>query len=124
MLFGPEDCEQFGDPDVDRSQAVKPGVAGRADRNQEIRVTEARMPVMNVEAIPCPAVRASKVIPLENQFPVAAKVISRVPTHPIALRAEARDCRDSFAAGAKEGLLAETGPCGSPQDAFWRAGEE
>jgi hypothetical protein len=29
MLFGPEDSEQFGDPHVDGSEPVKPGVAGR-----------------------------------------------------------------------------------------------
>jgi hypothetical protein len=85
MLFGPE---QFRDPDVDGGQAVEWGVAGRADRNQEIRVAVAGMPVMDVEAVPCSAAGAPKMIAQEDVFPVAAEVIPRVPAHPITFRAQ------------------------------------
>ena len=123
MLFGPEDGEQFGDPHVDGSQAVKTGVAGGADGNQEIRVADGGMPVVNMEAIPCPAARATELIAGEHRFPISAKVIFRMPAGAITPRAEPGNGRDWLAAGAEEWFLPETGFCGRPQDAFVRSGE-
>jgi hypothetical protein len=61
MLFGPEDHNQFGDPDVEGREAMETGVAGGADGDQEIRIAVARMAVMNMEAIvPRPAAAAAK----------------------------------------------------------------
>jgi hypothetical protein len=85
MLFGPEGGEQFGGPDVDGSQAVEAGVAGRANRNQEIRVAVAGMPVVDVEAVPRPVAGAAKVIAREDVFPVAAEVILRMPAGAVTL---------------------------------------
>jgi hypothetical protein len=57
MLFGPEHCEQFGDPHVDGSEPVKPGAAGGADGNQEPRLADTKPAMVNMEVrIPCPQV--------------------------------------------------------------------
>jgi hypothetical protein len=76
------------------------------------------MPVMNVEAVPCSAAGAPKVIADEDDFPVASKVIPRMPAGVVTPRAEARDRRNPFAAGAEERLLPENVFPVGPQDAF------
>ena len=124
MLFGPEDGEQFGDPYMDGSQAVKPGVAGGTDGNQEPRLAYARPSVVNMERrIPRPTRLTSEVIASEDRLPVSAEVIPRVPVPAITLRAEASDGGDPLATGAKERLLPGTGLYPGPLDAFWTAGE-
>jgi hypothetical protein len=58
MLFGPENGEQFGNPAVDRSEAMEPGVTGGADGDQDFRVAEPGMLVVNVEVlVPRPQLR-------------------------------------------------------------------
>jgi hypothetical protein len=124
MLLGPEDGEEFGDPDMDRSQAVKPSVAGRADGDQEPRLAQSRLTVMNVEfGVPCSAALAPVLVAGKDDFAVSAEVIPRVPAHPVALRAEAGDRGNSFAAGAKQRLLPGTGLHPGLQDAFRTTGE-
>jgi hypothetical protein len=91
MLFGPEDREPFRDPRVDGRKAAEPGVAGTADGDQEIGIAAAGMPMMNVEAVPCPAARAAEVIAGEDDLPIPAEVIERVPTGAVTLRAKSVD---------------------------------
>jgi hypothetical protein len=108
MLFGPKRGEQFGDPDVDGSQAVEAGVAGCADSDEQVLVAFAGPSVVNVKAIPCPAAGApTKMITGEDGFLVPSEVIPRVPAHPIALRAKPGDSGRPFAAGAKQRLFRE-----------------
>jgi hypothetical protein len=69
MLFGPENGEQFRDPPVDRSQPMQARVACGADGDQELRVADAGMPVVNVEVpVPCPAAGAAEVMAGEHDF--------------------------------------------------------
>jgi hypothetical protein len=92
--------------------------------NQEPRVTDTRLAVMNVElGIPCSAALAPVSVSSEHDFPVAAEVILGVPAHPITRRAEAGDGRYPFAAGAKQRLLPRARLYTGPQDAFVRLGE-
>jgi hypothetical protein len=123
MLFGPEGGKQFRDPDLDGSQAVQPGVAGGADGDEEPRLAHARLPVMNVKEAGLPTAPALESVPDQDLFPVSAKVIPRMPAHPVALRTQAGDGGDSLAAGAKERLLPETGLYPDPQEAFSLTGE-
>jgi hypothetical protein len=124
MLFGPENREQFRDPDMNRRQAVQAGMAGGADGDQEPRLAHAGLAMVNMELrVPCPAARTPVSIASEYDFPVTGEVISRVPEHPITLRAKSGDDRHSFAAGAKQRLLPGSGVRMSPQKAFSMAGE-
>jgi hypothetical protein len=121
MLFGPEDGEQFGDPDMDGSQAVEAGVAGRADRDQEAWLAHAAPAMVDMKdtCVSCPTALA----PIEDRFPVSAEVIPRVPAHAITLRAEAGDRRDAFTAGAKERLLPGARLYPDPQGRVLDAGD-
>ena len=123
MLFGPENGEQFRDPRMDRSQPMQSGMAAGANGDQEIRITVAGMPVMNMKKAGLPATGTAEVIAGEDSFAVSAEVIPRVPAHPITLRAQAGDHRDALAAGAKQRLLPGTGLNPNPQKAFPRQAE-
>jgi hypothetical protein len=124
MLFGPENGQQFRNPDMDRSQAMEAGVTGGADRDQEPRLAHARLSVMNVESgIPRPAALALILVANEHQFAVSGEVIARVPAHPIALRAQASNSRNPLTAGAKQWLLPGAGLDPDPQEAFRTAVE-
>jgi hypothetical protein len=118
MLFGPEDGEQFRDPDMDRSQTVEAGVAGGADGDQEPRLADTGMPLVNMEAVPCPAARAAEVVAGEHRFPISAKVIPGMPAGAVTPRAQPGDRGDALAAGAEQGFLAESRVPARPQDAF------
>jgi hypothetical protein len=124
MLFGPEDGEEFRDPDVNRSQPMQARMAGGADGDQEIGIADAGKPVMNMEAVPRPAADAPQPIALEDRFPISGEVIFRVPARPVTLRAQTRDHRDSFAAGAKQWLLLKPGVHRRLREAFLTAGEQ
>jgi hypothetical protein len=123
MLFGPEHSQQVRDPDVDGGEAVEAGVAARADRDQEIRVAVTGIPVVNVEAIPCPAAGASESVPDKDRFPVPAEIIFRMPARPVTARAQTGDGRDPFAAGAEQRFLPESPLRPGPQEAFPAVGE-
>ena len=119
MLLGPEDGEQFGDPRVDGSQPMQASVARGADSDQDFRVADAGMPMVHVQVlVPRPTRLTPKFISIEDRLPVAAEIISRVPAHPITLRAEPGDCGGSFATGAEQQLLPKTRTYSSPQDTF------
>jgi hypothetical protein len=72
---------------------MQPSVTAGADRDQQIRITVPRMPMVNMKeaCLPCPAAPILKSAPDEDSFAVSAEVIPRVPAHPIALRAEPAD---------------------------------
>lgn len=123
MLLGPKDGEQFGDPDMDRSEAVETGVAAGADRDEQIGIAVAGMPVMNMKEAGLPAAGAPIAITGQHDFAVPAEVIPRVSAGPITAGAETGDGRDSFAADAEERLLPESPPDASPQEAFLTVGE-
>jgi len=123
MLFGPEDGEQFRDPRMDRSEAMKTGVTGGADRDKQIGITVPGMPMVNMKKAGRPAARAPIPVALKHAFPVSAEVIARVPAHPVTLGAEAGDGGDPLTAGAEQRPLAESGLPPGPQDAFRSAGE-
>jgi hypothetical protein len=125
MLLGPEDGEQVGDPDMDGSQAVEAGVAGRADRDQEPWLAHAGPAMVDMKdtGVACPTALAPILVPIEDRFPVSAEVIPRVPAHAITLRAEAGDRRDAFTAGAKERLLPGAGLYPNPQGRVLDAGD-
>jgi hypothetical protein len=123
MLFGPEDREPFRDPYVDGREAVETSVAGGADGDQEIGIADAGMPVMNVEAVPGPAAGAAEVVALEDAFPVAAEVRSRMPPHAVTPRAQPTDGRNSDPTGAEQWLLPKKPFRRSRQEAFPATGE-
>jgi hypothetical protein len=110
---------------MDRSQAVQAGMAAGTDGDEEPRLADTRAAMVDMEGagVRCPTALASIVVAVEDRFPISAEVIARVPAHAIALRAEAGDDGDAFAAGAKQRLLLGTGFYPGPQDAFLTAGE-
>ena len=66
MLLGPEDGEQFRDPEMDRSQAVKPGMAAGADSDEQIGITVPGTPVVNMEEAGLPTAPALILVALKE----------------------------------------------------------
>jgi hypothetical protein len=77
MLLGPEDGEQLGSPGMDGGKPMEPRVTGRADSDQNIGITIARLTMVDMKdaGVPVPAARTLKVIALKDDFPVSAEVV-------------------------------------------------
>ena len=89
MLFGPDNGEQLRDPDMEGGEAVEAGVAGGTDGDQERWLANVGPTTVDVElCVPCPTAPALILVALEDDFPVSAEVIPRVPAGPITAGAE------------------------------------
>jgi hypothetical protein len=124
MLFGPEDGRQFGDPQVDGSQAVEAGVAGGADSDQQIRIADAGIPVMNMEhRIPCPTAPALIPVALQNDFPVSTENNPRSAGASGNTSSTSRRRRGFARRRHKRAASAGNGALPGPAGRIWRAGE-
>jgi hypothetical protein len=101
MLLGPEDGEPFRDPDMDRSQAMQPGVAGGAYRDQQIGITVAGMPMVNMQnsGVSPPRNSGIQKRPGLGPFPRFRRSNPASAGASVALRAEVGDDRNPLAAG-------------------------
>ena len=56
---------------------MEPRVTGRADSDQDIGITIARLTMVDMKdaGVPVPAARTLKVIALKDDFPVSAEVV-------------------------------------------------
>ncbi len=106
MVLGPKGNERLGNPAADRRQAVQPGMATGAKRDQKSRGVLPRLPVMDMEAIPRPAGPAAARIPFEDGFAVPGKVRTRMSAGAIAAGAETGDGGSSLSANTEQSSLA------------------
>ena len=66
MLFGPERNKRLRNPDADGGQAMKAGMAGGAQSNEQLRFVGSRPPVMHHQETRLPARLAEVPIAGEN----------------------------------------------------------
>jgi hypothetical protein len=116
--FGPQHRERLGYPPVDGSEPVQPGVAGQADRDQEVWVADTGMSVRHVNAVPRPAGCAAEVISGRGQLPGFRRSNPANAGGPDNTLNRGRRWRDLLTAGAEERFLSEFPFLGSPKEAF------
>jgi hypothetical protein len=105
VLLGPERNESFRNPPLHGAQTVEAGVAGRANSDQQLALMDAGLPMMHMEALPCPAGLASAAVALQNVVAEAGETLAGVGRGAIAGAAEAGDKGEIVAAGAEQGPL-------------------
>lgn len=76
MLFDPQHNKKFRDPDPQGSQAMKAGVTAGADRNQPIRMVDARLPVVDMQPLDRAAGPALTAVAIQYPVAKAAEVMA------------------------------------------------
>lgn len=106
MLLDPQQNESFRNPDPQGGQAVEASVAGGAEGDQEIALVDAGLPMMHMEAMPCPAGLAGTAVAIQNVVAEAGEALAGVGGGAVAGAAEAGHKGEITAAGAEQGPLA------------------
>src|SRR3954471_23081752 len=96
MLFRPEFYGKFREPMPQCSQAVNPGMAGCAKRDQLVHRMYAANPMMDVKGaalLPCSTSRASAAVSCEDSFALSIEAGTGMHARPVAAATKARDYR-------------------------------
>ena len=105
MLLDPKLKQEFRDPLPYRKEAMDPGVAGRAYRNQERRAVVARLTVVDAKPLFGAAGAAAPAIPLQDLIAQTPEETERMAPLGVAGAAESSDKGWKGTARAKERKL-------------------